>query len=115
MIRQTINGQSKTIYMNVSDGDFANISPLLAGKYETFNEVASGGTSTTLPEELRTVKVSVSAKVDGLYMSAPVTIPHLASKKHIPDVESALIGVIDADYDHEQKCEKLNVFLNKAK
>jgi hypothetical protein len=105
MIKQIINGKGlKTVSVNMSTADATLLSAILVGKLQVWDLMAEGGTATTVATP-NYIRFAVGKKGISSRQSASVYVPHIKTTKTLSDIESAVIGVWDADFQTALKCE----------
>lgn len=105
MIKQIINGKGlKTITANMSTADATALSAILAGKLQVWDLMAEGGTAVTVANP-NYIRFAVGKKGISSRQSASVYVPHMKNTKTLSDIESAVIGLWDADFQTALKCE----------
>lgn len=95
LIKQSVKGLFRQSNVEMNDSDVAILSAIMEGEISRFDHVASGGTDVMTPATMRSMKIGVSRKPDGL--SATVTLKHIKAGKHVNDV-FAHKAIFDADY-----------------
>jgi hypothetical protein len=109
MIKQIVNGKNlKTISANMSTGDFTVLSSILAGKLEVWDLVSEGGTAANVAKP-NYIRLAVGKKGISNRVSCAVYLPHVKTTKTAIDLETAIVGLFDADYETAVKCEYCTV------
>lgn len=105
MIKQIINGKNlKTVTANMSTADATVLSAILAGKLQVWKLESEGGTAITVATP-NYIRFAVGKKGISNRQSASVYVPHMKNTKTLSDIETAVIGVWDADFQTALKCE----------
>lgn len=105
MIKQIINGKNlKTVTANMSTGDATVLSAILVGKLQVWKLESEGGTAVTIATP-NYIRFAVGKKGISNRQSASVFLPHMKNTKTLKDIESAVIGLWDADFQTTAKCE----------
>ena len=89
---------------------------LLEGKLDKYSKVFEGGTSAPSPAVLNEKRFSVSKKgVNGEYFSASMRIPHVKTSKTFADIQLAVVGAFDQDWESSTKCTASNAIYDNNK
>lgn len=105
MIKQIINGKNlKTVTANMSTADATVLSSVLVGKLQVWKLESEGGTAITVATP-NYIRFAVGKKGISNRQSASVFLPHMKNTKNIDDIEGAVIGLWDADFETSAKCE----------
>ncbi|GEM_PF-5757171 len=112
LLLQTVGGKSGGLLtVDSSAGDLAALTGLMEGKYEQYDQKASGGTATAMPATLNRKKFSCGKKSDNYRCS--FIIPHLKTTQNSNDVVAAVKAGFDANFDVTTKADYCNVLLAK--
>lgn len=118
MIKQSIDGLTgKTLDIEISDGDFADLKALMAGEIAIFGESASGGTplpATPVPLNSQSYYVSRN-DVKGTKEGVSVSIPHVKESVGWAQVMTQMKGKFHCGYDSTNKCENVKLLFDQKK
>lgn len=95
LIKQSVKGLYRQSIIDINAGDMAALSSIMEGEISQYAYFASGGTDAPMPQVMRSMKIGVSRKPDGL--SATLTLKHIKAGKHVNDVFAHKAN-FDADY-----------------
>lgn len=116
MLKQSINGVTKSVNVNGGADDIATLMDLMAGEVTNYELKQQGGTEAELPADLnkKVYIVGVKATSTTGRFSSMVSFPHLkVASSALNEVSPDIIGKFNPSYDSDLKCDYVTLKFDK--